>query len=167
MTGKDLFLSLSYIHERYIEEAETRAFPRRNWAKVAALAACVCLVLFTLHSLRTPTVPEGNIPQDAETQPAGVEGMGAEACPGERPGSDTLSIILCIREKTDAGWTATVWNAADSGIFTAGMELKVVLADSIRPEEPDLAGCYVLVQIADYDRETGTILVEQIRVVQP
>ena len=64
MNGKDLFEGISHIDERYIEEAETKAFPRKYWTNVAALAACLCFILFSLYSLWNPIATEGNIAQD-------------------------------------------------------------------------------------------------------
>ncbi len=179
MNGKDLFEGMSYVDERYIEEAESKAFPRTHWARTAALAACLCLILFSLYSLRDPIASEGSAAQDEVTQPAGVESYGALGVPGNSPSEEIPSVILFVQEQTDAGWVGIVSELVDTDIFEIVMELNVVLADQIRNEtaggsslvvedkKADYSGRYVMVQFIEYDRETGTIVVNLIREVQP
>lgn len=179
MNGKDLFEGMSYVDERYIEEAESKAFPRTHWARTAALAACLCLILFSLYSLRDPIASEGSAAQDEVTQPAGVESMSGQGDPGNSPSEEVPSVILYVQEQTEAGWVGIVSELVDTDIFEIGMELNVILADHIRQEDmdgqsivvelkrQDYTGSYVMVQFVDYDPDTGTIVVNLIREVQP
>ncbi len=178
MNGKDLLAGMSHIDERYIEEAETKAFPRKYWLNAAALAACLCFILFSLYSLRNPIATEGSTAQDEVTQPVGVEAMGGEASPEDSPMLEVPSVILYVQELTEDGCIGIVSELVDTDIFEIGMELNVVLDDQIRQEDtdgqsivveqkrPDYSGHYVMVQFIEYDRETGTIVVNLIREVE-
>ena len=176
MSGKDLFEGMGHIDERFIEEAETKAFPRKDWTKGAALAACLCLILLGLHSI----VTAGNIAQDEVTQSSGVtEPMEGIAFPEGSPAEEVPSVILYVQEQTEGGFIGTVCELVDTDIFEVGMELNVVMTQTIRDEamdgnsivveqkRPDYTGCSVLVQFIHYDRETNTIAVNLIREVLP
>ena len=179
MNGKDLFEGMSYVDERYIEEAESRAYPRTHWIKAAALAACLCLILFSLYSRDDPIPSEGSAAQDEVNIPAGVESYGCLGDPENSPTEEVPSVILYVQEPTEFGWIGTVCELVDTDIFEIGMELNVVLADQVRNEtaggsslvvedkKADYSGRYVMVQFIEYDRETGTIVVNLIREVQP
>lgn len=178
MNGKDLFEGLNHIDERYIEEAETRAFPRPHWLRTAALAACLCLALLGLYTLRGPTGAESSA-QDESTLSAGGAEPGEAARPENKPVIEVPSVLLFIREQTDHGYTAIVAELVDTDIFELGMEVNVALTDTVRLEDADghcvvadqmkqdYTGTYVLVQFTRYDRETGTLVVNQIREVPP
>ena len=178
MNGKDLFEGMSYVDERFIDEAETRSYPRTHWLKAAALAACLCLILFGLYFPGNPIAIEGGIAQDEETVPAGVESMGSQGVPEESPVEEVPSVILYVQEQTETGWIGIVSELVDTDIFEIGMELNVVLEDTVRDEamdghsviveqkRPDYTGCYVMVQFIEYDRETKTIVGDVIREVQ-
>ena len=60
MTGKDLFEGLSFIDECFIEEAENASLVRAPWLRIASIAACLCLVLFSLWCIH-PTQIEVQI----------------------------------------------------------------------------------------------------------
>ena len=180
MNGKDLFEGMSHIDERYIEEAETSAFPRLHWTQAAALAACLCLILFSLYAIQNPLAMEGSIPQDEQTIPAGGdEPMAGAASPEDSPMMEVPSVILYVQEQTEDGWIATVSELVDTDVFEVGTALNVVVTDTIRQEDadrnsfvveqarPDYTGCYVMVQFIQYDRETDTIVVNLIQEVQP
>ena len=178
MNGKDLFEGMSYVDERYIEEAESRAYPRTYWFNAAALAACLCLILFSLHILGNPIETEGNRAQDQQTTPVVVESVGGQGVPENNPAEEVPSVILYVQEQTENGWVGIVTELVDTDIFEIGMELNVVQADRIWQESmdrhtivveqkgQDYTGCYVMVQFVEYDRETGTIVVDLIREVQ-
>ena len=179
MNGKDLFEGMSYVDERFIDEAETRSYPRTHWLKAAALAACLCLILFGLYVPGNPIAIEGGIAQDEETVPAGVESMGSQGVPEESPVEEVPSVILYVQEQTEIGWIGIVSELVDTDIFEIGMELNVVMTETIWQEDsdgnslvveqkrPDYSGCYVMVQFIHYDPETNTIAVNLIREVQP
>ena len=48
MSGKDLFEGMSYVDERFVDEAENKSFHKPvvySWIKVASIAACLCLII--------------------------------------------------------------------------------------------------------------------------
>ena len=86
MNGKDLFEGMSFVDERFVEEAESMRIPKRTvapWIKITSMAACLCLVLFGLHSL---------MPDQSQEDSELNLGMasGAEAAPGE---GDRKSVV--------------------------------------------------------------------------
>ena len=162
MTGKDLFESLSFIDERYIEEAEyctlARKFP---WLRVASLAACLCLLLLCIRPL--VNTPQATVPPT--TQPHNMpEGY--------------LEAIVHVQEMTDEGFTGTVTELVLPEPFALGMKLNVVfegdtwyeMADGsfgvVEDRHPDFSGCDVWVLCTEYDPDAATITVNTIREVQ-
>ena len=105
--------------------------------------------------------------------------MEGEAIPEDSPITEVQSVILYVEEPTENGWIGTVCELVDTDIFEVGMELNVVMTDTIQDEamdghsvvveqkRPDYSGCYVMVQFIHYDLETNTIAVNLIREVQP
>ena len=189
MSGKDIIEGMSYVDERFVDEAEIKTLPKRiavPWIKVASVAACLCLIVFSLYNLQSylrgetvgmsnegaaDPMPEGIVEDkpDSETQEA-VSSTSSYGIVGEVP-----SVILYVEDMTNLGFFGTVAQLVDTDIFEVGMELNVVVADGTRHEtvygnstvstdsKTDYAGFYVLVQFIEYDRETGTIVVNMIQ----
>ena len=188
MSGKELFEGMSYVDERFVDEAENKKLPKRiisPWIKVASMAACLCLIIFSLYNLQ-PYLrgeTEGAGQEAADAMPEGVvedkiglesqeseEGIPAEGAVGEVP-----SVILYVEDMTELGFIGTIAQLVDTDIFEIGMELNVVVADGARHEtadgnpsvsadsKTDYSGSYVLVQFVEYDRETGTIIADMIQ----
>ena len=186
MTGNDLFDGMSYVDERFVDEAEKAALPKRMispWIKAVSMAACLCLVLFSLHTLFPELAPEdpGSV---ADTAPNGSLTDPQEQLPqdsnigppGELPTGEGPSVILRVDEMTDTGFVGTVAKLTDTDIFKTGMELSVVVADGTRHEtadgnpadsRTDYSGRYVMVQFVEYNRETGTMVVNLIAEADP
>ena len=186
MSGKDLFEGMSYVDERFVDEAENKAYPKRvvtPWIKVASMAACLCLIIFSLYNLQpylrgetegitgegaADAMPEGVI-EDKVDQESQI------STPAEDPAEEVPSVILYVEDMTDLGFIGTVAQLVDTDIFEIGMELNVVVADGTRHEtadgnssmsadsKTDYSGSYVMVQFIEYDRETGTIIVNIIQ----
>ncbi len=188
MSGKDLFEGMSYVDERFVDEAANKSLPKRivsPWIKVASMAACLCLIMFSLYNLRLclPGETEGAIEQgNADAMPEGVmedkvdqESQIATVVPAEGSVGEVPSVILYVENITDLGFLGTVAQLVDTNIFEIGMELNVVVADGTRHEtadgnpcmsaetKTDYSGSYVMVQFIEYDRETGTIVVNMIQ----
>lgn len=189
MSGKDIIEGMSYVDERFVDEAEIKTLPKRiavPWIKVASVAACLCLIVFSLYNLQSylrgetvgmsnegaaDPMPGGIVEDklDSETQEA-VSSTSSYGIVGEVP-----SVILYVENMTNLGFVGTVAQLVDTDIFELGMELNVVVADGTRHEtvygnstvstdsKTDYAGFYVLVQFVEYDRETGTIVVNMIQ----
>ena len=189
MSGKDLFEGMSYVDERFVDEAENKTIPKRvvsPWFKVASMAACLCLVLFSLYNLQ-PYLrgeTEGIHQEAGEGSPEGIEEdkldqESAIQAPAEGAVEEVPSVILRVEEMTEIGFIGTVAQLVDTDIFEIGTELNVVIADGTRHEtadgnpamsadsKMDYSSCYLLVQFIEYDRENGTIVVNIIREVDP
>lgn len=55
MNGQDMLEAMSFVDEKYIEDAETAPKIRRlHWQPIAAMAACFCLVLYGYRTLTAP-----------------------------------------------------------------------------------------------------------------
>lgn len=191
MSGKDLFEGMIYVDECFVDEAESRAFPKPrifSWIKAASIAACLCLILFGLHNL-LPYLSQGPTDgQDIEDSMA-QSGVGNElqdesqesaiGSPEEYPAQEVPSVILYVEDMTALGFIGTVVQMVDTDIFDIGMELNVVVADGTRhqtaDEKPsmsadsttDYSGSYVMVQFIEYNQETVTIVVNLITEADP
>ena len=170
MNGKDLFEAMSHVDERYIDEAESKMIPKTiPWIKLASMAACLCLLVLTVHSLRPflrGNETEGVLIEDAQESAIGV--------PDDVPVGEVPSVILYVEDVTAVGFTGTVAELVDTDIFEVGMELNVVLADTPRYETADgkpsvsadfKINDYVMVQFIGYNRETSTIVVNVVQEV--
>jgi len=178
------------VDERFVEEAENITLPRPGispWIRAASMAACLCLILFGLHKLPPYLRGEtegaaGQRAEDAMPEGAYENSLEQESMiqtPGEMTAGEVPSVILHVEEMTDLGFTATVAQLVDTDIFEIGMELNVVVAEGTRQESledtpsmaaedgADYAGAYVMVQFVEYRKETGTIVVNIIQVVDP
>ena len=169
MNGKDLLEGMSFVDERFIAEAENGTISKGiPWAKIAAMAACLCLIVFGLYRLpgRSSTESAGPIIQDS-----------AIGSPGESGIQEVPAVILCVEEMTVNGFIGTVTELVDTDILEVGMKLNVVVADGTRHEtadeklsistesQTDYAGRCVMVQFIEYDQETATIVVNIIQEV--
>ena len=189
MSGKDLFEGMSYVDARFVDEAENKTLPKRvvsPWIHAAAMAACLCLILFSLYNLQpylrgktegiategaADAMPEGAMQEqvDLESQESQIN------TPAEGPINEVPSVILFVEDMTDLGFVGTVAQLVDADIFKVGMELNVVVTDGTRHEtadgspsmsaasKTDYSGSYVRVHFIEYDRETETIVVNMIQ----
>lgn len=188
MNGKALLEALSFVDEKYVEEAETKAIPRsvrRPMAKLLPLAACLVLILAALYGMDQLNVtPEtsGNEGQNMQDMVEGADSpIGEEnrSQASQREDSnqeivEVPSLILRVEAMTGEGFTATVAELVDTDIIPVGTTLNVVLeedtrhvhrdgaADTILDPSADLEGALVMVQFIRYDKETATIYVNQL-----
>lgn len=192
MSGKDLLEGMSYVDERFVDEAENKTIPKRtaaHWLKLASLAACLCLIVLSvrnLHQYINPGSTEGLTGENAADQAwpgegieAAIQQESAVEAPEDRPTAEVPSVILRVDEMTELGFTGIVSELVDTDIFEIGMELNVVIADGTRNEtadrspamseewKQDLSGTYVMAQIIEYDMETGTIVIDILREAEP
>ena len=143
MTGKDLFEGLSFIDERFIEEAENASLVRAPWLRIVSIAACLCLVLFSLwciHPTQIGPPPETMVPYD----PFLPEGW--------------PEVIVYVEEMTEDGFTGTVAELVMPGLFELDMELEVRIPEDAQIEVQILPGSFVLVVCDEYDSDTGIII---------
>lgn len=163
MTGKDLFEAMSFIDERFIDEAE-RGYPTRTmvlpWIRVTSIAACLCLVMLSLWCIHPLLL------NPHETTPP-------TTLPLILPEGFT-EVILYVEEMTADGFTGTVAEPVTPGLFEPNEQLHVMLKDNTRYEladgtagmtadhHPDFSGRYVLVLCSEYDPSAAFIAVDMI-----
>lgn len=153
MSGKDLFEAMSFIDERFIDEAERRRHIHAPWPRIAALAACLCLVMLSLWCVR----PLWNAPP----------GPGPETTvPYDMP-EGWPEVILYVQEMTDDGFTGTVAELVTPDPFELGMELDVVIPEDAQIEGEISPGSYALVVCDEYDPDTGIIIARFISPMTP
>ena len=141
MSGKDLFEGMSYVDERFVDEAETKTLPKRivsPWIKVTSMAACLCLIIFSLYNLQPYLRGEtegitGEGAADAMTE--GVledekEQISQESLtdvPGEEGAVRAPQTMIRIFEVTDTGFIGTVQNNGGFTAFDDGTEITVTI----------------------------------------
>ena len=173
MNGKDFFEAMSYVDERFVDEAENGKIPKTTgslWIRWGSLAACLCLMVLAVYGLRPywdRTATEGILIEDVQEFVNGT--------PGSIP--EVPSVILYVDETTETGFVGIVTELVDTDVLEVGMELNVVMADNTRHEtedripsmsadsKADYVGSYVCVQFIAYNRETQTIVVNIIQEV--
>ena len=178
MSGKDLFEAMSHADEKFVHEAENSTIPKRNvvpWMKWAAVAACLCVVLFGAYHLTgrgthygTPSgnTPGGGVP--VVTIPAaGGQYGGLMQPPAQPPAGEVPSVILRVDGITENGFVGTVAQLVDTNIFEVGTELNVLVAEGTVNLEHLKHGSYVMVQFIKYDRENAIIVINVIADVKP
>jgi hypothetical protein len=178
MSGKDLFEAMSHVDERFIHEAENNTIPKRNvvpWMKWAAVAACLCVVLFGAYHLAglgtntgitSGNTPGGGVPVVTIPAAGGPCGV-APLAPAQPPAAEVPSVILQVDGITEDGFVGTVAQLVDTDVFEVGMELNVVVEEGTENEEHLKSGSHVIVQFIEYDRENATIVINVIDAVKP
>ena len=153
MNGKDLFEAMSFIDERFIDEAEYGTLPRRLVSRWLRIAACLCLVMLSLWCVR----PLWNAPP----------GPGPETTvPYDMP-EGWPEVILYVQEMTDDGFTGTVAELVMPDPFELGMELDVVIPEDAQIEGEIRPGSYALVVCDEYDPDTGVVIARFISPMTP
>ena len=160
MNGKDLFVGLGFIDERYVAEAESCGLPRSMaspWLRIASLAACLCLVLLSLWFLNPGSpgpVPPTTMPED----PLRPEGIPV--------------VVVYVQEMTDDGFTGIITECWGPGPFEVGTELHVSITEhtmyvtdegrleSVLAAGIDYSGCQVSVEFVAYDAESASVFAE-------
>lgn len=185
MNGKDLFEGMSYVDERFVDEAENKTISKPKvipWLRAASMAACLCLILFGLHYLFPNQAMEGTEGADdkeiANQNP--MENVIQDSqinVPENLPGGEIPNVILYVEEMTAEGFIATVTEFGETQRLGLATKLNVVIAEGTRSEtadgdhaisgesQTDLSGCYVLVQFFDYDPDTATMVADSIQVI--
>lgn len=170
MSGRDLFEGMSYVDERFVDEAESRTLPKRTvspWLKVASLAACLCLVIFSLYNLNLHQnlgVTEGatgDVVADAMPE-GGVE-------PEDHPAASAPEMILRITGLTDTGFIGTVAEPGSFVVFEFGTEITVIVdVETVECYSPDdyRVGDLVHLMYTSWDEEEKTVVASVLGVVE-
>ena len=141
MTGQELFYALSFVDERYIEEADKgRVSSGMPWKKVLSVAACLCILLagaVAMRNLGFEKAPEAAAPPmapmpEAEAAPA-PEAAPEAAAPEEAMRDEQSLAEPAIDPDTIFGPTVEVSIQLDGQTYLLetkeGMELLSLLKD--------------------------------------
>lgn len=162
MTGTQLFEALSFVDEKYIQEAETANLHRNTpWMKVLSVAACLCILITGVYAY-SRMQSKGEMEGIKEEPAAAPEAVMEEAAPAEAPAATAeaprqestveeapaeeaggaaageLQHIpyaqLRILGHTDTGFAAIVEEVSDEPTpLVPGMELTIVFDASMVP----------------------------------
>lgn len=145
MSGKDLLEGMSYVDEKYVDEAETQSIQMTSgqaWMKWVSLAACLCILVFGIVSFGDPwnsgensvmhdTANPENSGADNIAENVGPESELDKAWMDNSESHEVCSVVLRIDNWNADGFTGTVVQMMDSEIFDIGTELTVVFSESI------------------------------------
>ena len=152
MTGQELLYALSFVDEKYIQEAESAQLRKIPWMKVLSVAACLCILIvgaFTLENMghkgvteeaAAPAAPAETLAEaPEEAAPPMQDEMITESAaepvtiPGELHHVPFAHLrILEVRE--DGSFAVFVERVADEpGPFGAGEEMILVIAPEMIP----------------------------------
>ena len=182
MRRKDLFEGMSYVDERFVDEAENKTLPKRvisPWIKVASMAACLCLIIFSLYNLQpylrgetegitgegaADAMPEGIIEDkgDLESQESEIQ------VPAEEGAVRAPETMIRIIEVTESGFIGTVENNGGFTAFDDGAEITVTIDPETDPNfEPEdyKIGDLVHVMYTDWDVNDRTMVASILGIV--
>lgn len=137
MTGKGILEALSFVDNKYIEEAETGTIRTvLNFKMLLPLAACLCVILwgFGFGFGQSEKSEAAQVEIGAELQIVEMEKAESShhaqndiALEVEVPYvSEVPHVILRIDRWNENGFTATVEKLGDSAAFEIGQEVQVV-----------------------------------------
>ena len=171
MSGKELFEGLNYVDERFVEEAEYQSFPKQSvilWIKIASMAACLCLIIFSVHQLWPHDAPEA-APGSVEPGNAPVGVTPEIVTPGEIPSATAPEMMIRIEIITETGFVGTVKNNGGFSVFDDGTKITV----TVDPEtDPDYnpgdykTGDLIHVMYTDWDTAEKTIIASILGIVE-
>ena len=181
MSGKELFEGMSYVDERFVDEAEHKTIAKRvaaPWIKIASMAACLCLVLFSMYKLIPYwdwSVTEQAAGEAAEARPEGaaesemgMEEQEAASVADEAPATRAPEMMVRIQELTDTGFIGTVQNNGGFVVFEDGTQITVTVdleTDSNFTPENYKIGDLVYVMYTSWDEEELTIVASILGIV--
>ena len=177
MNGKKLMEGLSYVDDRYLEEAEETVFPRRCfWTRPAAtLAACAAALALVILGVgpdgAMEAAPDNSLRDD--TGPGETfHSIIAETEPSLQAQEAFGTVRLRVEERSDGTFTV-VAESSESDAIPLGEKLTLVLeGDQSNPETDIISGApamdisvekgteeksYLTVRVLSYDPETGVL----------
>ena len=181
MSGKELFEGMSYVDERYVDEAEQKTIVKQviaPWIKIASMAACLCLVLFSMYKL----IPywDWNVTEQASGEAAarpesvvepemGMEEQESASIADEAPASRAPEMMVRIQEVTETGFIGTVENMSGFMVFEDGTQITVTVDLETDPDfdpnayKPDNL---ILVMYTSWDENEKTIVASIMGIVE-
>ena len=181
MSGKDLFEGMSYVDERFVDEAENKTYPKRvvsPWIKVASMAACLCLIIFSLYNLqrylRGETEGAGQEAADAmpegvlEDEKAQISQDSLTDVPDEAGSVRAPETMIRIIEVTETGFVGTVHDNGGFNVFEHGTEITVTVDLETDPDftpEDYQIGDLVFVMYTEWDVDERTMVASILGIV--
>ena len=181
MSGKELLEGMSYVDERYVDEAEQKTIAKRvtsPWIKIVSMAACLCLVLFSMYKL----IPywDWNVTEQAAGEAAarpesavepemGMEEQESASIADEAPASRAPEMMVRIQEVTETGFIGTVENMGGFTVFEDGTQITVTVdmeTDLDFDPEAYEPGDLILVMYTSWDENEKTIVASIMGIVE-
>ena len=181
MSGKELFEGMSYVDERFVDEAEHKTIVKHvtaRWIKMASMAACLCLILFSVYKLIPYwdwSVTEQAAGEAAEARPEGavesemgMEEQESDEIADEAPASRAPEMMVRIQELTQIGFIGTVQNNGGFMVFEDGTQIAVTVDPETDPDftpEKYKTGDLVYVMYTSWDEDELTIVASILGIV--
>lgn len=187
MTGLELLEGLSFVDERFIDEAENARFQKgTSWMKWLSVAACLCILIVGAFAFGQmlpqiskdafEAVPEAAAPEAAPEMNDETEAAGSEECAPESAEitagelQSVASAVLRVTKLREEGFEAVV--EENTNLLEAGMPVLVIIdpdrvygAGQTDAANRDLnigPDALLLAENATYDPETNTLYVTEI-----
>lgn len=181
MTGLELLEGLSFVDERFIQEAENARLGRSiPWMKWLSVAACLCILVvgaFAFGQMLPQrakdafvAAPEAAAPEAAPEMNDKSEAAVSEECAPEAAEIEAgelqpvASAVLRVTKLREDGFEAVV--EKDTDLLETGMQVLVILKDAVYGAgQSDLnigPDALLLAENAAYDPETNTLYVTEI-----
>lgn len=181
MSGKELFEGMSYVDERYVDEAEQKTIVKRviaPWIKIASMAACLCLVLFSMYKLipywdwsvtEQAAGEAAARPESAVEPEMGMEEQESASAADEAPATRAPEMMIRIQAITETGFIGTVQNNGGFTVFEDGTEITVTVDletdPEFKPEDYEI-GDLIHVIYTSWDEDELTIVASILGIVE-
>lgn len=181
MSGKELFEGMSYVDERFVDEAEHKTIAKHvtaRWIKVASMAACLCLIIFSMYKLipywdwsvtEQAAGEAAARPESAVEPEMGMEEQESASIADEAPASRAPEMMVRIQEVTETGFIGTVENMSGFMVFEDGTQITVTVDLETDPNfdpnayKPDNL---ILVMYTSWDENEKTVVASIMGIVE-
>lgn len=176
MNGKDLLAAMSYVDDRLVDEAEYAGLSvksSRIWIRLAAIAACLCLIIGGMSVSRgrsgaTEGIQEtlaGNTDREEAAQATEAGGASPQETAAEAQMEQVSCVVVCIDEWTEDGFMGTVQGTADPELLPVGLRVHAVLEDW-QKDQTLAEGVWVIVRFSAFDQQEQVLYVESLTPVE-
>lgn len=162
MTGLEIMEGLSYVDEKYIQEAETATLGRNTqWMKVLSAVACLCILVVGAYAYRQANMksesamdlepvagaPAADAPEAGAPLAPADESLLDAAVHGETESANgelhhVPNAKLRIVSFNQEGFTAAVEESVGCDFLAAGMQVQVTIDASEVPASEESDGRY-------------------------
>lgn len=160
MSARELLEGMSYVDERFVDEAERDTISKKvlnPWIRLLPIAACLCIIVFSLYNIQPYLSGET---ESAAGQGA-ADGMAEgtlenekEDASGDAGAAKAPETMIRIIEVTETGFVGTVQNNGGFTAFEDGTEITVTVDldtdPNFKPEDYQV-GDLVHIMYTDWD----------------